>query len=162
MGTKRRPRSTTQRGPRSRCRYCGGAIYWLTCIRADGSRGSKAPIDIEVAFNGNVEVDVAAELYRVVPKAEAEAHREASDAGTPPRLHLNHFVTCTNLTYRKLRGRVHAPTVEDVEDEKAWEADAAGDAVPRETPLPPVDEIPLPRPGEFLVDPEEADGEPDE
>lgn len=162
MSTKRRPRRAHGRsGPRSSCRYCGTAIYWLTCIKVDGSRGSVAPIDVERAFNGNITIDLPAATYRVVPHAEAVAHREASDAGTPPTLHLNHFVTCTNLTYRKLRGRVHAPTPDEVEAEVAWETDA-GPAVTSPPAARVVDDIPIPRPGEFLVDPEEADGEPDE
>lgn len=164
MGTKRRPRSSGHRsGPRGRCRGCGADIYWLTCLKADGSRGAKAPIDMGPSFDGNIEVDVPAELYRVVPRDEAQAHRERCDAGVPPRLRKNHFASCTNVTYRRTHGRMRPLTPEELEAEAAWAADApAPVAGPPAEPVAVAPAIALPQPGEFLVDPEEADGDPDE
>lgn len=163
----RRPRSGPHRGPLGKCRGCGARVYWLTCLKHDGTLGGKAPIDVAPSFEGNITIDLPAERYSIVSKDDAALHRERCDAGAVPRLRVNHHVTCTNVTYRKARGRLHVPTGEEADAAAAWEADA----VPRElsAPRPAVDPAPapasaiaLPAPGEYLVDPEEADGEPDE
>lgn len=162
MTTRRRPQSSRRGGPRSRCRGCGTEIFWLTYVKADGTRGKLAPIDRAPAFNGNVEIDLGAETYRVVPLADAHAHQQACDAGGLPKLRLNHHASCTNLTYRRGHGRPRVPSADETEAQEAWERDAAPCPLVDVDVPAPRDEIALPAPGEYLIDPEEADGEPDE
>lgn len=78
----------------SHCKWCRSPVRWLRSPSTD----RLAPIDAWPAPDGNIRVE--GDTYVVVPPAElALFHGPAADR---PSLHLNHWVTCTNATARRL------------------------------------------------------------
>lgn len=69
------------------CRSCREKIYWLKNVNT----GRLAPINVALAGNGNIEIDLAARTYTVV--------------GKQPGRHLNHFNTCPTRDAWKRHGR---------------------------------------------------------
>ncbi len=76
--------------PLGSCRWGTGAVpcrahvFWLKHERT----GKTAPIDVEPTDRGNIEVNLEAGTYRIVPEPE-RAERRGSDS-----LFMNHWVTC--------------------------------------------------------------------
>jgi hypothetical protein len=62
------------------CRSCKAPVWWVM-----SEKGKRAPIDIETTPDGNIEVDRASGVFRVVPSGSREGRTD---------LHKNHFVTC--------------------------------------------------------------------
>ncbi len=64
------------------CGSCETPIYWLNHERT----GKPAPIEAEPSPTGNIDIDLEAKTYRVIPRAMlAVGHGPA---------HLNHFASC--------------------------------------------------------------------
>lgn len=76
------------------CRSCGAKIYWLK----NDKTGKPAPIDAAPSVGGNIEIDLAAQTYRVVGKPEL-----LRTPGYPHR-HTNHFQTCISANVWRRHG----------------------------------------------------------
>jgi hypothetical protein len=74
-------------------------VLWLRST----STGKLAPIDAFPSPDGNVVVHADLGTYDVVkPEPEGLFAGDGAAAAIRPRLHLNHWVTCTNATARRL------------------------------------------------------------
>lgn len=110
------------------CRWCGADIMWLKHPKT----GKLAPIDLHPVPGGNIAVDTKHGTYTVISRDELtlfDTTRADEDAN--PNLHLNHYVTCSNVTARRLhRERGTTTAAADVEDVAHTEAlDAPPDVV---------------------------------
>lgn len=91
-------RGQTQ-GP-GKCRWCHAKVWFLR----HPNTGKVAPIDEYPAPRGNIAINVRAGTYSVVTETAALFELDPSrvDDDANPTLHLNHWVTCTNATARRL------------------------------------------------------------
>lgn len=84
------------------CRSCPAEIYWLENMNT----GKRAPIDARATHDGNIEIDLESESYRVLSGVELAEARAIGVA-----LHKNHFATCPaadSWKRRNTRGVVRA------------------------------------------------------